>query len=428
MSHHTTANLIAVLISLLLASVAGVRLVRPEQQHREGPSFLERVAQNPWSFGFVTALILLIARVIVYAYVRHSSPSAIPCSVPLCTPSVDSYRYYFLTQYIAVHHPLQSGFLHLIREANDYEQLYLNGYKNGLGYAYVSAIMANLLHISAADANSVVSFLSAAGLAFVLRQYFRVRGLPLAWLPVAVVLPIFSVYGNENLKETWTVLLFVLLLSLLDTRRLSLWRLAAAVPLILDLYYDRSYYIFVAVGVAMCSRLLARNQSFRSRLAALVVLAGAFAYVLARLGKTLLVLRSYFDRYAGGGAAFGSKSGVIHGLPATLFEINVASAAYLAFYSLYVLCALLVWLRGRGDRRAIWNVYGLAFLFVCIAWTFVYGGGYTRGRDAVMPLLLIGLATIWREATSVRQSRSEPRLLRAGGSSVHPRVTAESVT
>jgi len=367
---------------------------------------------SPAAFTLVVLLALLLARLALF-FTAESAP--VPagfwrestCSIPGCVVTPDSKRYasnvIFMANDPDLFNPL--GIVPLLQRASANEESFLNpSKKNGLSYSLVAAWIARATGLDPASAAAVVSLICALALALVMRRLFITRELPLLPLALFTLSPLVLLYSNAVMKETFDGLLLTGLLLLGPKVN---WRhpyhLIASVLVVGMLYYDREYFLYIAFG------LLAIRVAYSkpNRAAAVIGLgAGIAAYELATnstLLSSLALIRQVNEN------AYGIQSLGLGALATRqLFgpisrQMSSADALYSLFslstflgYGLYLWTLMGAKRFARGDLvrwlRSRFNPYMVVFLLAMIAFAVVYGGE-PRGRDGVLFLFSVGLAT-----------------------------------
>jgi len=363
---------------------------------------------------------VLLARFVLYS----AAPQAIAlpadewsnqreCSAPLCLMSPDSFRYGALTTF-ALATGVNRNPETVLKEMTQYE-VRLRATRDGVFFSYVSALLAKKAGLPATAANSVIELLGAVLGALVLRDLFIRLGLSAHWLIGAALSPVFTLYGNINLKEAWDVTFFLVLVYAIMTLgrgRRALLLLVLCLFSLWVLYYDRTYYILLALFVGLADRVVSEPARSR-RTIGYAMLAGiaVAAYELPGLD----IYRSY--RTVSGGREL--LRAVAHtmldpiGLHNNLFQYIVLAMTLPVFMTyLVVLFRPLVEFRTRRTEAALrWARRGwmwvLTFVVVVIVASRAQGSGFERGRDAFAPLLLIGAAMLGRRRS---ESDSNPRV------------------
>jgi hypothetical protein len=345
------------------------------------PSFPSlHLVENGMLFLAATVALMVVVRLVMLATAGDQPEYAgqwqerETCPHISCLVSPDSSRYAGTTGFFS-QHPAAS-----LEDGATYLRV-----RNGVFFSAASAEFMRL-GLTSAEGNAAVAFLSAVLLVMLVRRWFLSRGLPL--LPVALFAcssPILY-FGNLNLKETTDALL-LLAAIMASTRLRTVW--LAPLPLV-GLYYDRSYYIWIALAVIAGGRLYVPrgHWTIRRICVYLALLVGAAWYALGALRSQSVFLDLHQSLNPGGAYlslgefARGSFQSLF--VPASPRLSGLLDAPMLACYGLVGFAA---W------RRKSWlpllHPCLVAFVGSLMLFGVVYGGNF-RAREALSFLLVIG--------------------------------------
>lgn len=386
----------------------------------QGHGSSQRPPLRTWELLALVSTVLVVSRAVLFL-TSAAAPVAAGtwvsgevCGIPLCTLNPDSSRYANLIEYFVTIGPLSDQPIAILNAGTDYEGSVLGASKNGVSFSFIASLIVLLFDVTPQTASGLLSLAAAVALALTLHSWFRTAGLGNTWLVACLLTPIFTYYGNQATKETWTVFLLIGLVSILHRNILGEVRyrhtsLVVAGVLSVLLYFDREYFLFLAVILGALFVFRSNILPRRVRGAATVASGlGIVAMVIDRAQHTIAPLSSYYEEYGPEGLEFGALDRLIVAVPQTLLAPAGGagdSAQYLLlvsslpiFFS-YIACFTLIsrgWAfkcPGVGFRDPLlW-----AFVAMIFVWSLTYGGGFERGRDAVVPLLFIAVAR-WHDA------------------------------